>query len=706
MFNRIDKDIRPFRFWCQKVLPLVYDDSLSYYELLCKVVKYLNNMIEDFRQMNQEIEDFERQFIELKNYVDNYFDSTDFQAMVNNKLDEMAESGFFDDIFDRYVDSEEFNEKVRVIAEEEVIDYTDSDDFKSKIRDSFITGAGNNLYGNLRVFPDRYKDSDGEYSAQSFASDGTYYYIFWNRYNKSALSKYNISDGRLVDTITGTWYHGNGMGVDTQNKLLYTNDCMVYNNPPDSSDISYNGIIRVFDTESFTYQGEINTDLDSITSVCFYGGILYAFSNKKLYSVDTETGNTTLVLTLGTVSNIGTTQSVFIDDKYLYWARSFPNIIQVYSLETGNQYTVLNIGTKIKGASVVNELEGVCIRGNNIYLLDGTGRIFLITNKGNATQSLYGRQGIGRVELYVSGLENTPSRMFSGVYKTLQNAVDYLKSVDFIRATIHIDNVGDSNTDNCTFESINGQITIDCHNTIMKGEYYIYDGQISFINGVYDLNNLTTHKWTISNYYKQYVCLVIQGEYTGYTTDCYVVYTRGQCSGFINVQGTANAQTLANNKCWIAGNVVVKTDIGFTIEGKVGGVYQHEYYLDNFGGEILPFNKVSIKPNVSFTPSNNGEVNIDLTNYGGSVFQWGVPFSVNIGSIGAVNFLKTSEHLFAPVVITDRNHGKLFTLTATYNSTTKVLNLKLRVINSYNGGDITTDTITETYPITSIEFGM
>lgn len=39
--------LRPFRFWCQKVLPLVYDDSLSYYEVLCKVVDYLNKTRED-----------------------------------------------------------------------------------------------------------------------------------------------------------------------------------------------------------------------------------------------------------------------------------------------------------------------------------------------------------------------------------------------------------------------------------------------------------------------------------------------------------------------------------------------------------------------------------------------------------------------------------------------------------------------------------
>lgn len=37
--------LEAFQFWCQQVLPLVYDDSLSYYEVLCKVVDYLNKMI-------------------------------------------------------------------------------------------------------------------------------------------------------------------------------------------------------------------------------------------------------------------------------------------------------------------------------------------------------------------------------------------------------------------------------------------------------------------------------------------------------------------------------------------------------------------------------------------------------------------------------------------------------------------------------------
>lgn len=38
----VDYRERRLRFWCQKVLPLVYDESLSYYELLCKIMKHLS----------------------------------------------------------------------------------------------------------------------------------------------------------------------------------------------------------------------------------------------------------------------------------------------------------------------------------------------------------------------------------------------------------------------------------------------------------------------------------------------------------------------------------------------------------------------------------------------------------------------------------------------------------------------------------------
>lgn len=49
---------KKFRFWCQTVLPLVYDDSLSYYELLNKVVNYLNNTIQDVQDVSDDYQEF------------------------------------------------------------------------------------------------------------------------------------------------------------------------------------------------------------------------------------------------------------------------------------------------------------------------------------------------------------------------------------------------------------------------------------------------------------------------------------------------------------------------------------------------------------------------------------------------------------------------------------------------------------------------
>ena len=87
-----------FRFWCYKVLPLVYDDSLSYYEVLCKVMKTLGDMIEDLDAMKENIQSLKDAYDELKFYVDNYFNDLDLQEEVNNFMQTLVESGELDDM--------------------------------------------------------------------------------------------------------------------------------------------------------------------------------------------------------------------------------------------------------------------------------------------------------------------------------------------------------------------------------------------------------------------------------------------------------------------------------------------------------------------------------------------------------------------------------------------------------------------------------
>lgn len=59
---------------CFKVLPLVYDESLSYYEVLCKLVHLLKEMADNvdgnFNSIQNEIEKIYSQITDLKAYVD------------------------------------------------------------------------------------------------------------------------------------------------------------------------------------------------------------------------------------------------------------------------------------------------------------------------------------------------------------------------------------------------------------------------------------------------------------------------------------------------------------------------------------------------------------------------------------------------------------------------------------------------------------
>lgn len=67
-------DYSCFRFWCQKVLPLVYDDSLSYYEVVCKLADgfaELNKAIgpaqSDIADLQQAVKDIQDELERLEN---------------------------------------------------------------------------------------------------------------------------------------------------------------------------------------------------------------------------------------------------------------------------------------------------------------------------------------------------------------------------------------------------------------------------------------------------------------------------------------------------------------------------------------------------------------------------------------------------------------------------------------------------------------
>lgn len=97
--------VPPFVRFVASAVPMVFDNSLSYYEALCALWKYLQDMADVVNNNATLEEEYILKFEELKSFVDNYFENLDVQEEINNKLDQMAEDGQLADIISQYLNS-------------------------------------------------------------------------------------------------------------------------------------------------------------------------------------------------------------------------------------------------------------------------------------------------------------------------------------------------------------------------------------------------------------------------------------------------------------------------------------------------------------------------------------------------------------------------------------------------------------------------
>ena len=158
-------------------------DALTDYELLCLVVKYLNDVIANQNEQNDSItrmyesflalqdyvnntkDEVEDAFNELDDYVRNYFDNLNVQDEIDDKLNRMVEDGTLDSIIAQYVNLLKcYSTVTEMIADTElnvndkviVIGYSSTNDNGNSfyiIRDTLPSGTSvelsNGLYAEL-----------------------------------------------------------------------------------------------------------------------------------------------------------------------------------------------------------------------------------------------------------------------------------------------------------------------------------------------------------------------------------------------------------------------------------------------------------------------------------------------------------------------------------------------------------------------------
>ena len=124
------------RFWCQKVLPAVYDQSLSYYEVLCKLAAFLNKMVEELEKMQDNIDALHKAYKDLQDWVN--AEIARFEAHMEQHFDDLTQ-----ELWNRF---EEYKNNTNTTLQQWFNDYatTTTNNLNKKFND-FVTNANTRI---------------------------------------------------------------------------------------------------------------------------------------------------------------------------------------------------------------------------------------------------------------------------------------------------------------------------------------------------------------------------------------------------------------------------------------------------------------------------------------------------------------------------------------------------------------------------------
>lgn len=339
-----------FRFWCQKVLPSVYDDSLSYYELLNKVVEKLNSMLADMNTLGENCNALYTAYVELQEYVNNYFNGYDWNKTVDDKLDDMAANGDLDELISGVN-----------LPTNQTIAYTRLWKLNADT-DTTVNGTRKSWAAQCVSYAET---SANKYIFMGFSADDEY------KITAFALNAGNITELSSLPVLTKPDYIATKYNEDTGNVIVLFGKS--------ASDEEYPVNWCVWNNDVFTNTlGEIETGMtlyslfsneNNIYGYCKIGNTL------KIINAYVNESNSTVELSFTdkcTLDGLKNAARIFqgfgTDGNYFYYAMSNPNVIGVYTL-SGKFKRYVNVGEFADNNVFIGEIEQLVKIDGKLYLL-------------------------------------------------------------------------------------------------------------------------------------------------------------------------------------------------------------------------------------------------------------------------------------------------------------------------------------------------
>ena len=175
------------RFWCQKVLPAVYDQSLSYYEVLCKLAAFLNKMVEELEKMQDNIDALHKAYKDLQDWVN--AEIARFEAHMEQHFDDLTQ-----ELWNRF---EEYKNNTNTTLQQWFHEYetTTTNNLNKKFND-FVNNANTRIDQMFNTYT---SSTNNEFN--TWKTDFTNQYNQWKDEVNGQISSINSNISSLTNRV-------------------------------------------------------------------------------------------------------------------------------------------------------------------------------------------------------------------------------------------------------------------------------------------------------------------------------------------------------------------------------------------------------------------------------------------------------------------------------------------------------------------------
>lgn len=176
------------RFWCQKVLPAVYDQSLSYYEVLCKLAAFLNKMLEELEKMQDNIDALHKAYKDLQDWVN--AEIARFETHMEQHFDDLTR-----ELWNRF---EEYKNNTNTTLQQWFNDYaTNTTNNLNKKFNDFVNNANTRIDQMFNTYT---SSTNNEFN--TWKTDFTNQYNQWKNEVNGQISNINSNISALTKRVT------------------------------------------------------------------------------------------------------------------------------------------------------------------------------------------------------------------------------------------------------------------------------------------------------------------------------------------------------------------------------------------------------------------------------------------------------------------------------------------------------------------------